>query len=127
LITNTKFTSQAIRYAECAGLELVGWSYPLRNSLYERMYQARVYPITALTTLKVSEKKLLMQAGVIACDMVRARKEVLTTLHISTDRVGQILAEAEALCALPYSPDSFSIERESEVRDAELNRTEQIV
>ncbi|MEJ0053198.1 MAG: ATP cone domain-containing protein [bacterium] len=114
LITNTKFTSQAIQYAECAGLELVGWSYPLHDSLYERMYRARVYPVTSLTTLKVSEKKLFMQAGVIACDMLRPRRELFAEFHISPARVGEILAEAEALCSLPYAPDTMVPDPDSE-------------
>jgi hypothetical protein len=29
LVTNTKFTSEAIAYAECAGVELLGWGYPV--------------------------------------------------------------------------------------------------
>ncbi|HEX8994008.1 MAG TPA: ATPase, partial [Candidatus Paceibacterota bacterium] len=37
LVTNTKFTSEAIAYAECAGVELLGWGYPVNNSLYTLM------------------------------------------------------------------------------------------
>lgn len=103
LITNTKFTSQAIAYATCAGLELTGWNYPKEGNLYERMYLARVYPVTVLTTLKIAEKRLLLQAGVIACDMLAERRDVLAKLRISPERVGQILAEAEALHSLPHS------------------------
>jgi hypothetical protein len=112
LITNTKFTTQAIRYATCAGLELLGWSYPLKGSLYERMYRAHVYPVTALTTLKQSEKRLLMQDGVIACDMLRENRASLAKLHLPSARVGEILAEADALCTLPYTAPN--LERESE-------------
>src|SRR4051812_36699607 len=66
LITNTKFTSEVVRYAECAGVELLGWDYPANNGLFERMSRAKVYPVTTLTTLTKSEKRLLVEGGVIA-------------------------------------------------------------
>jgi len=103
LITNTKFTSQAVQYANCAGLELIGWSYPHGDSLYEQMYRSRVYPITALTTLKVSEKRLLIQAGVIACDMLQDYRADMQNLRFTPEHIGEVLAEADALSSLPYT------------------------
>jgi hypothetical protein len=35
LITNTRFTRNAIRYAQCSGLSLIGWDYPRSNLLTE--------------------------------------------------------------------------------------------
>ncbi len=102
LITNTKFTSQAVAYATCAGLELLGWGYPQENNVYEYICRTKVYPITALTLLKKAEKRLLIDKGVVSCDMLRERRDVLSSLHISSERVGTILAEADALIALPH-------------------------
>ncbi len=102
LITNTKFTSEAIAYAQCAGLELIGWGYPEKGNLYERMCKARVYPITTLTRLKKSEKKLLIDAGVVSCDMLRERRDALAALKLSPERMGAILAESDALLNLPH-------------------------
>jgi hypothetical protein len=100
LITNTKFTSQAVAYAACAGLELIGWTYPEGANLFDRMIAAKVYPVSALTTLKVSEKRLLLARGVIAVDMLRGRRDALTALGMSAERIGSVLAEADALLAL---------------------------
>lgn len=102
LITNTKFTSEAIRYAECAGVELLGWSYPEKEGLFMRMANARVYPITTLTTLTHSEKRLLVDRGIIAVDMLRERREDLATLRFSAERIGELFAEADGLLALPH-------------------------
>ncbi len=102
LITNTKFTSQAIAYAQCAGMELIGWGYPDKGSLYERMCDTRVYPITALTRITKSEKKLLIGVGIVSCDMLRERRDTLATLRFSPERIGTMLAEADALLALPH-------------------------
>jgi hypothetical protein len=105
LITNTKFTSEAVRYAECAGVELLGWSYPTHDNLFERMSKARVYPVTTLTTLAKSEKRLLVDGGIIAVDQlveVPAAREALRALRMSPEHIGEIIAEAEALLALAH-------------------------
>ncbi|MFA5744713.1 MAG: ATP cone domain-containing protein [Candidatus Paceibacterota bacterium] len=101
LVTNTKFTSEAIAYAECAGVELLGWGYPVENSLFMRMSRAKVYPITTLTGLSRSEKNLLIEHGVIAVDEIKSNRRALDVLHLSPERVGQILSEVEGLLALP--------------------------
>lgn len=103
LITNTKFTSEAVAYAECAGVELLGWGYPLNNSLFMLMSQAKVYPITTLTRLSSSEKRLLIEHEVIAVDEILRNRRLLDVLHLSADRTGELLAEAEGLLSLPSS------------------------
>lgn len=100
LITNTKFTSEAIKYAECAGVELLGWSYPAGAGLFERMSAARTYPITALTALEGREKRLLVAQGVIAADQLAERREALRALRLPPERIGRAIAEADALGAL---------------------------
>lgn len=101
LVTNTKFTSEAITYAECAGVELLGWGYPVNNSLFMQMARAKVYPITALTRLSRAEKNLLLDNRVIAVDQVLANRRLLDPLHLSADRVGELFAEAEGMLSLP--------------------------
>ncbi len=103
LVTNTKFTSQAIAYAECAGVELLGWSYPQKGSLLTRMCQAKVYPITSLTLLSRAEKRMLIERKVIAVDQVLRNRRHLDPLHLSPERAGNILAEADGLMTLPHS------------------------
>ena len=100
LVTNTKFTSEAIAYAECAGVELLGWGYPVDNSLFMLMERAQVYPITALTRLSHSEKTLLVESGTIAVDQLMNERRALEVLRLPADRVGEILAEAEGLLSL---------------------------
>ena len=100
LVTNTKFTSEAIAYAECAGVELLGWGYPTDNNLFMRMSRAKVYPITTLTELSRAEKNLLIEQGVIAVDEIVHNRRVLDMLRLSPERVGEILSEADGLLAL---------------------------
>ncbi|MDP2655251.1 MAG: restriction endonuclease [bacterium] len=97
LVTNTKFTSEAIAYAECSGVELLGWGYPVDNSLFIRMSRAKVYPITTLTGLSRAEKFLLIERGVIAVDEIMNNRRFLDPLHLNSERVGELLAEADGL------------------------------
>jgi len=103
LITNTKFTSEAVAYAECAGVELLGWGYPVDNSLFALMSQTKIYPITTLTRLTSSEKRLLIEHEVIAVDEIIRNRRLLDVLHLSADRTGELLAEAEGLLSFPYA------------------------
>ena len=100
LITNTKFTSEAIAYAECAGVELLGWGYPMTNGLFARMSRAKVYPITTLTGLSRAEKRILIEQGTLAVDEIVRDRKLLDPLHLTSEQVGKLLAEAEGLLAL---------------------------
>lgn len=102
LVTNTKFTTEAIKYAECAGVDLLGWRYPERDNLFARMTQTRVYPVTTLTTLTRAEKRLLIDRGVIAVDMLRERRDTLSELRMDAEHIGEVLVEADGLLALPH-------------------------
>lgn len=101
LVTNTKFTSEAIAYAECAGVELLGWGYPVGNSLFMQMCRANVYPVTTLTGLTRSEKRLLIEQGTVTVDQMLKDRKVLTPLRLDPERVGELLAEADGLMSLP--------------------------
>lgn len=98
LITNTKFTRDAVQYAKCSGLNLLGWSYPAEGNLYDRIIATGLYPVTALTMLKKAEKKLLIDQGIVTCEQVRQNRDVLRAISISPERLGGILAEANSLC-----------------------------
>ncbi len=101
LITNTKFTSEAIAYAECSGVELLGWGYPTENSLFMRMSRAKIYPITAVTGLSRSEKRLLIDNRTVSVDQILEDRRLLDPLRLSSERVGELLAEVEGMLALP--------------------------
>lgn len=101
LITNTKFTTEAIAYAECAGVELLGWMYPSSDSLFLRMSRSKIYPITAVTGLSRAEKNMLLGRGVVAVDEILDDRRVLDPLRLPAERVGDLLAEIEGLLALP--------------------------
>jgi len=100
LVTNTKFTSVAIEYAECAGITLLGWNYPRGHGLADLIQETGVYPITVLTGLSGAEKKRLMQEGVTLCRMISERPDVLSRAGISPKKIESIIAESRAVCGV---------------------------
>lgn len=62
LVTNTKFTSEAIRYAECKKMDLLGWRYPENRGLEYVIESNKFYPITILPS---SKGEILQKCGEI--------------------------------------------------------------
>lgn len=99
LVTNTKFTSQALQFASCAGLELLSWEQPHGRSLHDRIDRAGLYPITALTSLSRRQKMALLQQKVVLCRDLAGRTDALEEAGVTGSRIKEVLEEAGALCA----------------------------
>jgi hypothetical protein len=65
--------------------------------LYDRIVAAGLYPVTTLTTLKQSEKKLLINQGVVTSAMIPNRRDALRAIGIPSERIGAILSETQTL------------------------------
>lgn len=98
LITNTKFTDHAARYAKCQGLSLIGWNSPAIGNLEDLIQESKVHPLTCLTTLSMAEKRSLLGAGLILCKDVAARQAELAGLGIDAAKVPAILEEVHHVC-----------------------------
>ena len=98
VVTNTKFTAIAIKYSACAGLELLAWDYPEGRDLHERIDMAKLYPITALTTLTKGEKTALLNKKVVLCSDISQHSHTLSSVGIHGKRADVVLEEVGALC-----------------------------
>jgi len=61
LVTNNKFTSKAIKYSKCVGVELLGWRYPAQKGLEKLIEDQKLYPITILPSLKKTELNFFIE------------------------------------------------------------------
>lgn len=100
LVTNTQFTRNAIRYGQCSGLTMLGWSYPHNRGLQTLIEEGGVHPVTALTTLTQPEKRRLLDRNIVLCRNIRNGRHLLEEQGIRHDRIDRVLAEAQSLCAL---------------------------
>jgi hypothetical protein len=99
LVTNTRFTQNAIRYARCSNLTLIGWDYPRTRGLLSMIEEGKVHPITCLTTLSEGEKRRLLESKVVLCKSVTT-SHLLQEYGVKPDRVPHVLDEARLLCGI---------------------------
>lgn len=100
LITNTKFTDHAIRYAKCSGIHLLGWDYPEKGNLNDLINETRVYPVTIMTTLTNAEKTRLLAAQMPLCSTVAQNPDALRRAGVPDKKIKGIIAESTKLCGL---------------------------
>lgn len=98
LVTNTKLTSDAIRYAECVGMKAIGWNYPENESLEIRIDRSGVHPVTCLTTLTSSQKQQLIQKTVILCKDLLNKPDILRSIGLHEAKINIVVNEAKQLC-----------------------------
>lgn len=98
LVTNTRFTSDALRYGQCAGLRMVSWDHPENGSLRHRIDRGGLHPLTCLNSLSKAEKERLLQSGLVLVRDILDRPDVLRDALIRGPRIAQVIADAEAIC-----------------------------
>lgn len=99
LVTNTKCTSQAVKYADCVGLKIVGWHYPENRSLEFLIENKKLYPITVLPFIpnfirnKLAEKKLILIKDLLNYSV----KDLVEILGIKSNLAENIREKANKL------------------------------
>lgn len=99
VVTNTKFSRDAIKYGNCAGLNLLSWDYPSKKGLKDQIDSLGLYPITCLTTLTRSEKQKLLDDGIVMCKEVPTSVRQLESYGMSRARIDNVLSEIDELCS----------------------------
>ncbi len=97
LVTNTRFTEDAIQFGECSGLDLLSWDYPQGHGLKDRIDRTGFFPVTVLKSLTRQEKMALMDKGIVLCREIITKPELLYPLQIPKRRLTCIIQEAQAL------------------------------
>ncbi|MDD4761494.1 MAG: restriction endonuclease [Candidatus Pacebacteria bacterium] len=90
LVTNTKFSKDAIDYANCVGITAIGWDHPRERGIEEMLIESKLLPITVLTTLNREEKRKLLEAEIVVC----------SDLKIKEREVKMIIGEKKFISAL---------------------------
>jgi hypothetical protein len=89
--TNNRFTSDAIDFEKCYGLNLKNNSLKTKNDI------DCLYPVTCLTMLSIAEKeKLLILNILLVKELINNAKE-LEKIGLSSNRIKNVLKEAREL------------------------------
>lgn len=97
VVTNTRFTSDAIEYGTCAGLHMVSWDYPKNYSLKDMVEKAGLFPITVLTSLSHKQKQQLLDKKVILVRDLLAKKGLLSEIGLAGSKKEKVVNEMEEL------------------------------
>jgi len=79
LVTNTKLTSQAIKYSRCVGVDLIGWRYPSNQGLEKIITENQFYPITILPSCRgfvvdvLVQRKIMLVRDLLEIDISRIK------------------------------------------------------
>ncbi len=98
VITNTRFTLDALKYGKCAGLYLLSWDYPNGDSIKDRIDRLGLYPITVSSLLNMREKQFLLSRNIVLCRQLKNDMFYLDHLGVSEKRKSNILKEINSLC-----------------------------
>lgn len=99
VVTNTKFSSDAIQYGNCSGLKLLGWDYPAKGSLKELIDEFGLYPITCLTTLSHAEKQQLLDMKIVLCKEICNNQKLLSDIGMNEMKIKKVIEEGQKLCS----------------------------
>lgn len=97
VVTNTRFTLDAIKYAECVGLGVLSWDYPSDGSLKYFIDLSGLHPLTSLLSLKKYEQRKLLDSGIVLCRELENHQHLLHENGIPDSRIKNILKEAKLL------------------------------
>lgn len=97
VVTNTRFTEDAIDYGKCAGLTMLSWDYPKGRGLKDLVEESGLFPITVLTTLTRKQKDILLEKEVVLCRQLFEKPEAFGRLGLDLKKQQKVLDEASEL------------------------------
>lgn len=98
VVTNTRFTDDALNYGRCAGLHMLSWDLPKNQSLKDLVEKAKVFPVTILTQLSKKEKENLLEQNIVLCRQLRDKAdEILPAMGWKATKIKQMLKELDEL------------------------------
>lgn len=98
LVTNTKLTADAVQYANCAGLNIIGWDYPEQGNLQDLILETGVHPLTFLSTLSASNKISLLEQGIVMCRDLKNSPAPLKSIGLSDEQIKLVEGEVDKVC-----------------------------
>ena len=103
VITNTRFTTDAIDYGKCAGMTLISWDYPKEGNLCQRINRSGLHPVTSLASLSRKHKKRLIEKDIVTVRALLDSMDLLPEWGVKKTDVNRIRREAQELISLDHT------------------------
>lgn len=95
IFTNTRFSTDAIKYGECNNIKLTSWGYPKGEAIVDLIESTGLHPITIIDDLSQGDKMRLMTAGVVTC---RQLLDPANHYLLSKDFIEKTLPQLAKIC-----------------------------
>ena len=97
VLSNTTFSEDALTYGTCEGLVLAGHNtdhYPLTRGLIN---EHGLHPVTCVSSLKIAQKRGLIEAGAVLCRDLLDRPGYLDTLRLDDKQRERVRRECREI------------------------------
>lgn len=111
LVTNTKFTSQVIQYAQCYKIDLIGWRYPELRGLEYLIESEKLYPITILPSINDRILNLLANYHLMLVKDITGTEgeKKLKKIGLKNNEIETLQKEAHLLLSYTNNDKRFSL------------------
>jgi len=106
LVTNTRSSSEARKYAKCKGIGILGWKYPPRSGL-ERMIERKcLYPVTVLH-MDSESLAAFSRAGIVLAEDLATKDpcHISEMTGLPRDKVEELSVRARMLLDATVRPE----------------------
>jgi hypothetical protein len=99
IVTNSRFTDEAIRYSSCKGMELLGWNYPKDEGLEDMVEARKLYPINILPSFRgylaeaLKRERIMLVSDIFSLNIEKFIKRA----NIRRKQMEELKREAEIL------------------------------
>lgn len=100
VVTNTRFSKDAVDYGKCSGLHLLSWDYPNGNGLKDQIDDFGLHPLTCSTLLTRSEKQTLLNEKLVLSRDLVLNEGMLRKIGVNEARRQRIINEMKYLSGL---------------------------
>lgn len=97
LVSNTKFSQDALDYANCVGLGIIGENAPNSHAISKMVADTGMHPITCLSTLKKHHRGQLVREGKIFTNEILENPKILSRMGMSEHQIYRVISEIESL------------------------------
>ncbi|MDG5798784.1 restriction endonuclease [Marinilabiliaceae bacterium ANBcel2] len=98
VVTNTRFSEDALSFGLCSGLDMMSWDYPEKSSLKALIEKFGIFPVTTLTRLTKAHKSKLLKKNIVLCREIVKDNSLLDSLELTNTKRKRVLEEIYDLC-----------------------------
>lgn len=93
VVTNTRVTTDCIKYGECTGMQIISWDHPRNRGLKDIVNETQVYPLTSLKCITKAKKRKLLDKGIVTLNDIVKHQKRLPKLGFNKKEIQEMIGE----------------------------------